>query len=84
MRLTECDADGRANALWGRGGRGSGLRSNALWGRGGRRAGALVATVAVALALAAVAAAGTGNGSSNGLKAYVDGSLLGAAEQNPG
>ena len=75
MRLTECDVvNVRANALWGRGGRGSGLRA---------RAGALVTTVAVALALAAVAAAGTGNGSSNGLKAYVDASLLSAAAQNP-
>ena len=83
MRLTECDAGGRANALWGRGGRGSGSRSNALWGRGGRKAGALVATVAAALALAAVAAAGTGNGSSNDVKAYVDAALLSAAQLNP-
>jgi hypothetical protein len=83
MRLTGCDAGERANALWGRGSGGSGLRSNALWGRGGRKAGALITTVAVALALAAMAAAGTGNGSSNAVKAYVDASLLAAAEQSP-
>src|SRR5215475_12455798 len=88
MRLNR--ADGRSNALWGRGSRGE-SRSNALWGRGGRRAGSIVATLVVALALAASATAasvgrpgwGFQGGSLGTLKAYVPDSLVSAIQQNP-
>src|SRR5262245_48195041 len=81
-------AEGRSNALWGRGSRGE-HRSNALWGRGGRRAGSIVATLVVGLALAASAtAAGISGGpgilgKDGKLKAYVPTSLLSSIEQNP-
>src|SRR5215813_9638288 len=83
-------AEGRSNALWGRGSRGE-SRSNALWGRGGRRAGSIVATLVVALALAASATAasaghpgwGFQSGSLGTLKAYVPDSLVSAIQQNP-
>ena len=84
-------AEGRSNALWGRGSRGE-TRSNALWGRGGRRAGSVVATFMLVLALAASATAagvGSGSGGSNisgkygKLKAYVPATLISSIEQNP-
>jgi len=81
---------GRANALWGRGGRGE-SRSNTLWGRGGRKAGAVVATVAVACTLAATATAGPGGRHHWGFNvpgigqttAYIPDSLASAIRQNP-
>src|SRR6185437_998028 len=81
------DCGSRSNALWGRGSRGE-SRSNALWGRGGRRAGVAVATMAVSLAtMAAFAVADQGNrgsgGDHNGLKAYVEDSLLAGVQANP-
>src|SRR3954463_13188281 len=78
--------EGRSNALWGRGSRGE-SRSNALWGRGGRRAGVAVATMGLPLAtMAAFAAAdqgGKSGGNHNGLKAYVEDSLLAGVQANP-
>src|SRR3954469_9947389 len=91
MRQKQAISSGdRSNALWGRGSRGE-SRSNALWGRGGRRAGSIMASFTGVLALAASAtAAGVGGGGysfgnakSGALKAYVSGSLLSAAQQNP-
>src|SRR4051794_10875189 len=80
------DCGSRSNALWGRGSRGE-SRSNALWGRGGRRAGVAVATMALTLAtMAAFAVAKDGNssgGNHNGLKAYVEDSLLAGVQANP-
>src|SRR3954447_7679126 len=80
------DSGSRSNALWGRGSRGE-SRSNALWGRGGRRAGVAGATMALTLAtMAAFAAAdqgGKSGGNHNGLKAYVEDSLLAGVQANP-
>jgi serine protease AprX len=87
MRHTRAKASGdRSNALWGRGSRGE-ARSNALWGRGGRRAGAALFTAIAAftcMAALAVASPGSGSGGNhNGLKAYVEDTLLAAVQQNP-
>ncbi|HVM57372.1 MAG TPA: S8 family serine peptidase [Gaiellaceae bacterium] len=91
MRLIRGDCNGgRANALWGRGGRGE-PRSNALWGRGGRKAGAAVATVVVACTVAATATAGPGGRHHWGFNvpgigqttAYIPDSLASAIRQNP-
>src|SRR5690349_4021889 len=88
MRHQRANSGDRSNALWGRGSRGE-SRSNALWGRGGRRAGVAVATMALAFSFAAAAAvAGGGTKSTplpglDHLKAYVQGSLISAIEQNP-
>jgi serine protease AprX len=61
-------------------------RSNALWGRGGRRASAIAAIVLCALE-AATAAAGApaqrASGAGQSLRAFVQPSLLAAAQQAP-
>jgi serine protease AprX len=90
MRQNRANSCGdRSNALWGRGSRGE-ARSNALWGRGGRRAGATVLTAVAAFTMAAaVAVASSGDSKPGpgaihaGLKAYVEDSLLAAAQANP-
>src|SRR3954447_3158517 len=88
MRQKQAISSGdRLNALWGRGSRGE-HRSNALWGRGGRRAGAaLLTTVAMFTFAATMAVAGTKDfkpgAAHKGLKAYVEDSLLAAAQQSP-
>jgi serine protease AprX len=91
MRLWGVERDGgRANALWGRGGRGE-SRSNALWGRGGRKAGAVVVAAVVACTLAATATAGPGGRHHWGFNvpgigqttAYIPDSLASAIRQNP-